>query len=239
MRTAAATSVWVPRCVCLYPPSPACGGALPQEIESSEDPNLRKAQRIVHNIRKRRLYRFADEYILPRGLAERLKKVGGWAAHCCHVGGSEWAQRATIATDSRANDADQVTAADISSCNVTSSVQLRPEHIMVHDMKLNYTNKVRGLMFMWYQGPCSRRVVVVTPQDKDPMENVRFFRDWEDTGKDHAMHLTPGNHSHHSVAMLTWHTHRVLPDQERHCLLPLAHPVRGAHPPCLQQERQH
>lgn len=49
---------------------------LPQEIESSEDPNLRKAQRIVHNIRKRRLYRFADEYILPRGLAERLKKVG-------------------------------------------------------------------------------------------------------------------------------------------------------------------
>ena len=36
----------------------------------------------------------------------------------------------------------QVTAADISSCNPMSGVDLRPDDIIIHDMRLNYTNKV-------------------------------------------------------------------------------------------------
>ena len=35
-----------------------------------------------------------------------------------------------------------MTAADISSCNPMSGVDLRPDDIIIHDMRLNYTNKV-------------------------------------------------------------------------------------------------
>lgn len=57
----------------------------------------------------------------------------------------------------------KVTSADISSCNCTDSVQLRPEDIIVHDHKLNYGNK-----------------------DQSPLDNTLFFNDYNNPESFHV-----------------------------------------------------
>jgi len=50
-----------------------------QEIEFSDHPDLGKARQIIRNIRRRKLYRLADEYILPPDVAGKMPKV----RRCC------------------------------------------------------------------------------------------------------------------------------------------------------------
>ena len=56
-----------------------------REIEISQDPALEKARSIVHDLRKRHLYRFVDEWIvkpellsIPKVTPEALFSTGGW-----------------------------------------------------------------------------------------------------------------------------------------------------------------
>ncbi len=46
-----------------------------QEIEFSKEPAMAKAQGILRDLRRRILYKFVDEFIIPRELAERLPKI--------------------------------------------------------------------------------------------------------------------------------------------------------------------
>ncbi len=79
-----------------------------KDIELSEDPAMSTAKELVQNIRKRRLYRFVDEFILPMEVSSMVPKV---------------------------------TPAMVSGHNLMP-VDLRPEHIIVHDHVLNYGSKV-------------------------------------------------------------------------------------------------
>ena len=49
--------------------------AVVQEIEYSSDPAMAKAQGILKDLRRRILYKFVDEFIIPQELAERLPKI--------------------------------------------------------------------------------------------------------------------------------------------------------------------
>ena len=48
-----------------------------QTIEVSDEPELKKARDLIANIRKRKLYKLADEYILPADVSKRVPKVCG------------------------------------------------------------------------------------------------------------------------------------------------------------------
>ena len=70
---------------------------------------MQPARDIIRRIRKRSLYAFVDEYLVPSALADKIPNV---------------------------------TSLDISTHNVTS-LNLRPEDIIVHDGKVNYNLQVK------------------------------------------------------------------------------------------------
>ncbi len=56
-----------------------------QDIANSKDEELAAAQQIVTDIRRRKLYTFVDEQVLPVGLTERLKIVHAEDISTCNV----------------------------------------------------------------------------------------------------------------------------------------------------------
>jgi deoxynucleoside triphosphate triphosphohydrolase SAMHD1 len=97
-------------------------------IEHSTDSSLMSARSIVDRIRRRKLYRFVDECLLPEGSRRR------------------------------------VTEQDITTSQNAGrwGVDLRPEDIVISNVALNFGRK-----------------------DKNPVESVLFFKDWEDTNPVH------------------------------------------------------
>ena len=80
--------------------------SVPHSPQFSKDPGLASAQRILANMRRRRLYRFVDEVLVPHALLldeERCPKP---------------------------------TPEAIAQFNPDPAIQLRPEHIAVQTMKL-------------------------------------------------------------------------------------------------------
>ncbi|TMW61785.1 hypothetical protein Poli38472_010848 [Pythium oligandrum] len=80
-------------------------------IECSKTETLGPARAIIKKVRRRELYQFIDEYLLPVDLMSRIPTV---------------------------------TAKDVATYNDCSDVQLRPEHIVIADGRLNYNLKDRN-----------------------------------------------------------------------------------------------
>ena len=109
-----------------------------QEIELSTEPELGRAQEIINNLRKRKLYRHAlgYSYYLP---CSRLM----WTMCVCPACAllrfvDEYILPAEVVAGLRGKE---VSAEDIS-CHNTSNVDIRPDDIIVHNMKINYGSKV-------------------------------------------------------------------------------------------------
>jgi deoxynucleoside triphosphate triphosphohydrolase SAMHD1 len=98
------------------------------QIEHSKDQRLASARSIVDRIRRRKLYRFVDECLLPEGSKRRVTE-----------------QEITTSQDSG-----------------KWGINLRPEDIVISNVALNFGRK-----------------------DQNPVENVLFFKDWEDTNPVH------------------------------------------------------
>ena len=101
-----------------------------KRIEWSEDPKLRDAKTILERLRRRELYRYVNEFAVPQS---RLAK---WPDH-------------------------GVTPADVVSCqDAKGGVQLRPEDVIVHNLKIDWTSK-----------------------NKNPVDSINFFQDYDSMEK--------------------------------------------------------
>ena len=97
---------------------------------SGDDAGLRKAKEIVTRLRRRNIYKYVNEYCIPKDMLRNYRKV---------------------------------TAADVAGCQEVgkaNGVQLRPEDLIVHNMKIDFCMK-----------------------EKNPVDKVFFFQGLESTEK--------------------------------------------------------
>ena len=103
---------------------------------AGDDPRLRKAKEIIERIRRRQVYKYVNEYCVP---TERLRN---WR---------------------------KVEAEDIVSCqlkNKANGVELRPDDIVIHNMKIDWAMK-----------------------DKNPVDSVYFFQNYRDSAVGDKFHI--------------------------------------------------
>ncbi len=96
------------------------------KIEYSREPALAPARDLVHRLRRRDLYSFVDEVLLPEGCARAIAPE------------------------------------DVTTCQVGGDVDLVPDDIVLATVTLNFGMK-----------------------NKNPIDNVKFFRDWDDENPVH------------------------------------------------------
>ncbi|GJD08109.1 Deoxynucleoside triphosphate triphosphohydrolase SAMHD1 [Galdieria sulphuraria] len=115
-------------------------------IEHSREPSLGKSREILHSLRKRELYKFVCELLVPSHIPD-------------------------------------ITEEEVTSHQNTPQVDLRPEDIIVQNMRANYAMK-----------------------EKNPVDNVLFFRNWEDRNpvhipREHVSYLIPDVFEEHTVRL--------------------------------------
>ncbi|GJQ13435.1 hypothetical protein GpartN1_g5226.t1 [Galdieria partita] len=115
-------------------------------IEHSREPSLEKSQKILHSLRKRELYKFVCELLVPSHIPD-------------------------------------ITEEEVTTHQNTSQVNLRPEDVIVQNMRANYAMK-----------------------EKNPVDNVLFFRNWEDRNpvhipREHVSYLIPDVFEEHTVRL--------------------------------------
>lgn len=150
-----------------------------QEIELSTDPAMAKARELILNIRRRNLYRSVFRASLQSFPLMFPRAPSNFKAVKSLLLPPDRFVDEFILPSELSPLIPKVTP-ELIAPNNPMAVDLRPEHIIVHDHVLNYGSKVLHALTC-SPASCSYFPRTLSVQDKNPVDATRFFREYTST----------------------------------------------------------